>query len=267
MRLVGQGAGPSVEDAQDTNQAAHLVRLQGEGEERLGRSAQQHVVQVLLVAADEFVELLRQRPDHMTVGHGSQILPPRCQPHLGVLMMALGTTPIAAGMVGIMLLPAVITRQQMATQDLGPAVHDLIHGTAMTGQQIRAEPLLIGGTVGPEDVRHLWHARTPTRLEVGHEGVDGGVYHVEGFARQMRVARGGTGTLVPEEFLDDAPRHAPLSEMGGIGVPQRVNRGVFGEATLTHHALKGLLQGSRRERRLLVPSGEQPGPGARPLPV
>jgi hypothetical protein len=55
--------------------------------------------------------------------------------------------------------------------------------------------------------------------------------------------------------------------MGGIGVSERVNRGVFGEATLADHALKGLLEGSRRERRLLVPSGEPPGPGARTRPV
>src|SRR5262245_20425387 len=51
--------------------------------------------------------------------------------------------------------------------------------------------------------------------------------------------------------------------MGGIGVPERVDRGVFGEATLAYHELEGLLEGGGREKRLLVPSGEQPGPGAR----
>ena len=106
-----------------------------------------------------------------------------------------------------MLLPAVSTRQQVATQDLGPAVHNIIHRTAMTGPESRAKPLLRGGTIGPEDVRHLWHARTPTRLEVGHEGVAGSVYHVEGFAGQMRVARGGTGTLGAKACLDNAQRH------------------------------------------------------------
>jgi hypothetical protein len=83
----------------------------------------------------------------------------------------------------------------------------------------------------------------------------------------MRVACGGPGALVAKECLDDAPRHAPLSEMGGIGVPERGHRGVFGEATLADHELQGLLEGGRRERRLLVPSGEQPGPRARTLPV
>jgi hypothetical protein len=183
------------------------------------------------------------------------------------MTVALGATLVAAGVVGIVLLTAVITRPQISAQGLGPAVDNLIHSAAMAGQEIRAKPLLIGGTIVPEDVRHLWHARTPERLEIGHEGVDGGLHDVKGFGRQMRVARGGTGTLVAKEFLDDAPRHAPLSARGGIGGPERVNRGIFGEATLAYHELNGLLEDGRRERRLLVPSGAQPGPRARALPV
>jgi hypothetical protein len=163
MRMVGQGAAPGVEDAQDANQAAHIVRIHGECAERLGRSAPQPVVQVLWVAADKVVECLGQRQDHRQGGHGEACLPPLCQPPLGVLVVARGTTPMAAGMIGIMRLPAVITRPQMATQDLGSAVKHIIHRTAVTGQEIRAKPLLIGGTRGPEDVRHLWHARTPAR--------------------------------------------------------------------------------------------------------
>jgi hypothetical protein len=77
----------------------------------------------------------------------------------------------------------------------------------------------------------------------------------------------GPRMLVAKECLDDAPRHTPLEEMRGRGVPKRVHRGVFGEATLAHHELQGLLEGGRRERRLLVSSGEPPGPGARTRPV
>ena len=49
-------------------------------------------------------------------------------------------------------------------------------------------------------------------------------------------------------------------------MPERVDRGVCGAATPADHARDGLLEGSGRERRLLGPSGEPPGPGARPLP-
>jgi hypothetical protein len=100
-------------------------------------------------------------------------------------------------------LPAGITRPQLSAQGLRPAVDNVIHRAAMAGQEIRAAPLLIGGTIVPEDVRHLWHARAPAWLEVGHEGIDGGVHHVEGLARQMRVARGGPGALVAKKLLAD----------------------------------------------------------------
>ena len=56
-------------------------------------------------------------------------------------------------------------------------------------------------------------------------------------------------------------RHPALQEMRGVGVPQRVDGGLLGEATLAHHELEGLLEGGRRERRRLVSGGEQPGPG------
>jgi hypothetical protein len=161
MRMVGQGAGPGVEATQDAHQAAHIMRVHGECDERLGCGAQPHIVQVFWVAADEVVERLGQGQDPMQGGHGQPFLPPRCQPHLGVMMMARGTTPVAAGVVGIVLLTAVITRQQMATQGRGPAVDHRRHRTAMTGQEIGAQPLLRGGTIGPEDVCHLWHARAP----------------------------------------------------------------------------------------------------------
>jgi hypothetical protein len=183
------------------------------------------------------------------------------------MTVALGATPVATGVVGLGLLTAVLTRQQLSAQGLGPAVANSRHGAARAGQESRAQPLLSGGTRGPEDGRHLRHLRAPARLAVGHGSVAGGVYHAEGVARQMRGARRGSGTLVAKECVDDAPRHAPRSELGGLGVSERMTRGVFGAATLAGHALRGRLEGSRRERRLLVPSGEHPGPGARTLPA
>jgi hypothetical protein len=93
------------------------------------------------------------------------------------------------------------------------------------------------------------------------------MHDVEGFGREMCVACGGTGAVVPEELLDDAQRDPTLQEMHGVGMPERVDRGVFGEAALAHHELKGLLEGSRRQGRLLMPSWEQPWPGAGALPV
>jgi hypothetical protein len=137
------------------------------------------------------------------------------------MTVALGATPVAAGVVGIVLLTAVITRPQMSAQGLGPAVDNLIHSAAMAGQEIRAKPLLIGGTIVPEDVRHLWHARAPERLEVGREGVDGGVHDAE-----EAQPRGGV-TLVRVQrcnILIPRARQAPDGDQSGGRPPTDIRR-------------------------------------------
>ncbi len=266
MGRIDEGPGPGVEDAADAQEPPDIMGGCGERDARVGRGAAQHVVQGLLVAADQLPQLLGQGQDDMTGGDWQACLPPLCQPHRGVMTVARGATPVAAGVVGIVLLTAVLPRPQVSAQGLGPAVDQISHRAALAGQESRAKPLLRGEPIAPEDVRHRWQARGPTRFEIGYEGVDGGVHDGDGVGRQMRVARGGPGALVPEECWDDAPRHAPLEEMGRLGVPERVHRGVFGEATLAYHELRGRLEGGRRERRLRGPSGEPPGPGARALP-
>jgi hypothetical protein len=59
----------------------------------------------------------------------------------------------------------------------------------------------------------------------------------------------------------------PLQQMGGVGLAQRVDGGVVGEAALAQHAPEGLLERRRRQGRRLVPGREPPGPGALALPV
>ena len=66
--------------------------------------------------------------------------------------------------------------------------------------------------------------------------------------------------------VDDAPGDPARQARRGRGVPERVERGLVGEATLAPHAREGLREGGRRERRLLVSSGAPPGSGARALP-
>jgi hypothetical protein len=83
----------------------------------------------------------------------------------------------------------------------------------------------------------------------------------------MRGASGGPGALVAEEFLDDPERHAPLQEMGRLGVPQGMDGGLFGDPTLAHHRCERLLAGGGRQRCRAAPGGEHPGAGPLALPV
>jgi hypothetical protein len=113
------------------------------------------------VAADQLPQGWGPRQDDRTGGHGEACLPPRCQPRLGVMMVARGTTLVAAGVGGLVRLTAGSTRPPMSAQGLGPAVDHRSHRVAMAGQEIRTKPLLIGRTIVSEDVRPLWHARAP----------------------------------------------------------------------------------------------------------
>jgi hypothetical protein len=99
MWMIDEGPGPGVEDAEDSNEPPDIMWVCRELDERLGRGAEQNIVQVLLVAADQLPQFLGQGQDDMKVGDWQEFLPPLCQPHLGVMTVALGATPVAAGVV------------------------------------------------------------------------------------------------------------------------------------------------------------------------
>jgi hypothetical protein len=51
VRMVDQRPGPGVQDAQDPDQAPHILGVRSERDERVRRGAEQDVVQVFLVGA------------------------------------------------------------------------------------------------------------------------------------------------------------------------------------------------------------------------
>jgi len=110
---------------------------------------------------------------------------------------------MAAGVVDIVCVPTRVARQQVSASGLSPTVDNIVHGSTMAGQETLTEPFPIVWSIAPEDVCHLWHRRAPTRSEIGHEGVDGGVHDVQGRCRQMRRAGGGPRALVAQQFLND----------------------------------------------------------------
>jgi hypothetical protein len=113
MRMIDKRPGPGVQDTQEPDQTAHIMGVHGELDERLCRGAEQDVIEVFLVAADECPQLSGQSKDDMEVGNRQQLLTPLLQPCLGVLVVAFGATAMAARVVGIVLLTTVITRPQV----------------------------------------------------------------------------------------------------------------------------------------------------------
>jgi hypothetical protein len=171
----------------------------------LGRGAEQNLVEILLMTPDDLAQLLGHGEDHVKVGDRQELLTPLLQPGFRLEAMTRGATAVPAGVVDVVFLPAVIARPQVSAYGLGATVDEVIHGAAVAGQKVLANSRPIVRTVAPEDVRHRWHAAAPTRLEIGHQGLEGGMHDVAGFERAMGVARGGTRALMTEELLDDAP--------------------------------------------------------------
>ena len=155
--MVGQRAAPGVQDGQDADQPAHVVRIEGQLDEALGGGLHQQAVQDLLVASQQGAKLLRQGEDHVEVRYRQQFLPPGFQPGLGILPMTLGAGPIAAGVIGVVLPAAVVADVDLAAQGWGAAALEILHDAAVAGQQVPAEPVEILPAVAAEDVGDLGH--------------------------------------------------------------------------------------------------------------
>ncbi len=141
MWMVGQGAGPGVQHTQAPDQPTDVMRIRGERDARVSRGAEQDVVQVFLVSADQRPQLAGQGEDDMTGGDRQAFLTPLFQPGFGVQARTRGTTPVAAGVVGVVFLATVIALEQLPASRLGAAVDQIVHGAAMTGQPALPKPV------------------------------------------------------------------------------------------------------------------------------
>jgi hypothetical protein len=151
----------------------------GELDERVRRGTEQDIVQVFLVSTYKVPQLLGQGQDDMKVGDRQEFLPSLFHPRLGVLVVAFRATAVPAGVIDVVLLTAMVTLQQLPAQGFGPAVNNIVHGPPVTGQQVLPNPVEVLSSIAPQDIRHLWHGRAPGCLEVGHEGIDGGVHDIQ----------------------------------------------------------------------------------------
>jgi hypothetical protein len=264
--MVGQGPGPGVPHPEDPEQPPDIMRGCGQLDERVRRGAAEAVVPVVLGAADAHPPRLGSGADDRTGGDRQKCQPPRCSPGVGVEAMTLGATAVAAGVVHVRVRTTMIAWQPRPTEGRRPAPEQSIHGAAMAGQEVLAEPVPRVRAVAPEDVRHRWPACAPAQCEIGHEGREGGRHDVEGVGRPRRVARGGTQVLVAEPRVHDPPRPPAFQPRGGIGVPPGRQGGSLGEAALPPGCVHGLVASGRGQGRRPVPSGEHPRAGPHGLP-
>src|SRR5713101_60946 len=98
--MVRERRAPAVQDRGEADAGAEVLRVGGDGDERLGRGLEQDVVDHGLVLVGDVGDRRRQREHDVIVRHGQQLGFALGQPLLCRRALALRTMPIAAGVVG-----------------------------------------------------------------------------------------------------------------------------------------------------------------------
>ena len=182
--MIDQRPRPGVQDGQDADQAADVVGIPGQLDQGFGGGLHQEAVEDLLVTPHQGTESFREGEDHVEVGNWEEFRPSGREPLFRVFRVALGTASVPAGVIGVLLVAAMIAGEDVAAQGGGAAVLEVFQGPAMAGQNVRAEPLEILPAVAAEDVGHLGHGQ---ELQVAHELIEGGLDLLHRAAGQVRV--------------------------------------------------------------------------------
>ena len=155
MRMVGHGRAPGVEHGGQADARAQMLRIGGDGLQRLGGGLEQEVVDHGLVLEGDGGDLPWQGEDDVIVGDRQQAGLPLGEPGLGRLALALGAVAVAAGVVGDRQMGAVVAARDMAAHLGGAAGFDGRHDLEL----IKAQASGVGGAeglaMGAQDVGHL----------------------------------------------------------------------------------------------------------------
>jgi hypothetical protein len=99
MRMMGHRRAPGVEHSGEADAGAQVLRVSANDEQRLGRRAEQQIVDHRLVLIGDRGDLGRQCEDHVEVVDRQQIGLAGGEPIVRRRALALGTMPVAARVV------------------------------------------------------------------------------------------------------------------------------------------------------------------------
>ena len=145
VRMMRERRAPGVQHGGEADPGAEVLRVGGDGDERLGRGLEQDIVDHGLVLVGDVADRRRQREDHVVVRHGQQLGLAVGQPFLRRRALALGAMPVAAGVVGDVRVGALLAARDMPAESRRAAAldgrHDLQLAEAhMTGVGSGAMP-------------------------------------------------------------------------------------------------------------------------------
>ena len=246
MGVIAACPVPGMEHAGHGDLAADEAAVLGQLHDGGGRGLEQDRVDDFLVRTGQWPEFGRQGGGDEEMGDGQQFVLLFVQPRLCFLVSAFGTVPVFAGVIAVDDVAAVLIRAEVgvAAHCFGAAVFDVAHGPELAGQDFASVSFSVLRPMAAEDIRQFRHCR----LEVGHELVDAQRPGRLCPVGEMGIDRGGGGRVVAEIFLDQAEIDACLQEVGGVGMPEGMDRGPLVDAGLVFGFLEGVLDAGPGER-------------------
>ena len=116
-----------MEHSSEADAGPKVLGIGGDGEQRLGRRAEQQVVDHRLVLVGDRGDLGRQREDQVEVADRQQIGLAGSEPVLRRRTLALGAMAVAAGVVGDTAVAAILAALDMTAEGRRAAVLDGRH--------------------------------------------------------------------------------------------------------------------------------------------
>ena len=132
-----------------------MLRIGGNGQKRLCGRLEQQTIDRRLVLIGDVRDLGRQGEDHMEVLDRQQVLDARLHPVPRRGPLALRAMPVAARVVGDVLVAALGAGRNMAAERGGPAGLDRRHHLQLRQVQMPCVFTAIGRPMGAEDIRDL----------------------------------------------------------------------------------------------------------------
>ena len=155
VRMMGERRSPGVQHGGEPDARAEMLGVGCDGDQGLGRDFEQQVIDDRLVVIGDVGDRSRQGEDDMEVGHRQEFGLAVDQPLLGSNGLALGTVPVAAGVVGDAQVRAVLAALDMTAQRRRSAALDRRHDLELAEAHMAGMRGTPSRPAVAEDVRHL----------------------------------------------------------------------------------------------------------------
>ncbi len=155
VRMQEQVLSPGVQDGEDTDLGAEVLRIGCDFQQRLCAGCEQQIVKQARVLQSQDIQLVRYGEDHVEVAGVEEFAFPCRQPALARLCLTLGTVAIATRVIGDGLIPAARASVAMPAEGGSATALNGTKGFELLIIKARSIPIQEAIALHPENVGHL----------------------------------------------------------------------------------------------------------------